>query len=53
MGKGLCYVDAHLITSVVLTSVPGWTLDKKLVQVVATLHIKYQKMYIEFWKHNK
>jgi len=41
MGKGLGYVDAHLITSAVLTGVPVWTLDKKLAQVAETLSIKY------------
>ncbi|HQI24478.1 MAG TPA: hypothetical protein PLV15_06535 [Smithella sp.] len=41
MGKGLCYVDAHLISSAVLTGVLIWTLDKKLAQVADTLRIKY------------
>jgi predicted nucleic acid-binding protein len=41
MGKGLGYVDAHLITSAVLTGVPLWTMDKKLAQVADTLRIKY------------
>jgi predicted nucleic acid-binding protein len=42
MGKGLGYVDVHLIASAVLTGVPIWTLDKKLVQSVDSLHIKYE-----------
>src|SRR3990172_2433792 len=29
MGKGLGYIDVHLIASAVLTGVPIWTLDKK------------------------
>lgn len=41
MAKGLGFVDFHLITSAVLTDVPIWTLDKKLAQVSANLHIKY------------
>jgi|SRR5450759_5063647 hypothetical protein len=41
MGKGLGYVDVHLITSAVLTSVSVWTLDKKLAQTADNLHIKY------------
>jgi hypothetical protein len=45
MGKGLGYVDAHLIASAVLTGVPVWTLDKKLAQVAETLRIKYEKMF--------
>jgi predicted nucleic acid-binding protein len=43
MGKGMGYVDVHLITSAVLTGVPVWTLDKKLAQAADSLHIKYQK----------
>jgi predicted nucleic acid-binding protein len=41
MGKGMGYVDIHLITSAVLTGVPIWTLDKKLAQTADALHIKY------------
>lgn len=43
MGKGMGYVDAHLITSAVLTGVPVWTLDKKLAQAADSLYIKYIK----------
>ena len=43
MGKGMGYVDFHLITSAVLTGVPVWTLDKKLAQATDSLHIKYIK----------
>lgn len=43
MGKGIGYVDANLIASALLTDVPIWTLDKKLAQVAAGLHIKYKK----------
>ena len=42
MGKGLGYVDAHLITSAVLTGVALWTLDKRLEQVAGTLHRTYR-----------
>ena len=42
MGKGIGYVDAQLVASAVLTSVPIWTLDKKLAQVADGLHIKYK-----------
>lgn len=42
MGKGMGYVDVHLIASAVLTSVPIWTLDKKLAQAADGLHIKYK-----------
>ena len=43
MGKGMGYVDVHLITSAVLTGVPVWTLDKKLAQATDSLYIKYLK----------
>jgi predicted nucleic acid-binding protein len=43
MGKGLGYVDVHLITSAVLTGVPIWTLDKKLAQTADSLHKNYLK----------
>jgi len=43
MGKGLGYVDAHLITSAVLTGVSLWTLDKRLGQVAYLLHRSYKK----------
>lgn len=41
MGKGLGYVDIHLLASAVLTNVPLWTLDKNLGKAAATLRIKY------------
>jgi len=41
MGKGMGYVDAHLITSAVLTGVPIWTLDKKLAQTADSLYKNY------------
>jgi predicted nucleic acid-binding protein len=43
MGKGMGYVDAHLIASAVLTGVPIWTLDKKLAQIADSLHKNYLK----------
>ena len=41
MGKGIGYVDVHLLLSALLTDAPLWTLDKKLAQVAASLHIEY------------
>jgi len=41
MGKGLGYVDVHLLASAVLTDVSVWTLDKRLAQTADKLHIKY------------
>jgi len=42
MGKGIGYIDAHLIASAVLTDIPIWTLDKKLAQIADSLQIKYK-----------
>jgi predicted nucleic acid-binding protein len=42
MGKGIGYVDVHLMASAELTGVPIWTLDKKLAQAADNLHIKYK-----------
>ena len=41
MGKGLGYVDVHLITSSILTGVSVWTLDKKMAQAADSLNISY------------
>lgn len=41
MGKGIGYVDVHLLVSAILTDIPLWTLDKKLAQVANSLNIKY------------
>lgn len=41
MGKGLGYIDIHLLTSAVLTSVPLWTLDKRLSKSAVMLGINY------------
>ncbi len=43
MGKGLGYVDMHLIASAVLSKVPIWTLDKKLKDVSLKLGLNYQQ----------
>jgi len=37
MGKGLGYIDMHLLASARLTGVPLWTLDKKLNEVAKKL----------------
>jgi hypothetical protein len=39
MGKGLGYIDVHLLVSALLTGVPLWTLDKKLNEMAANLGI--------------
>lgn len=39
MGKGLGFVDIHLLVSAVLTEIPLWTLDKRLNDVSTRLHL--------------
>ncbi len=39
MGKGLGYVEMHLLASVILTRVTFWTLDKKLNKVAVELRL--------------
>jgi predicted nucleic acid-binding protein len=41
MGKGLGYIDMHLLASAVLTKIPIWTLDKKLKEVASKLALEY------------
>lgn len=37
MGKGLGYIDMHLLASALLTKISLWTLDKKLHEVAVEL----------------
>lgn len=39
MGKGLGYIDMHLLASALLTEVPIWTLDRKLNEISTELGI--------------
>jgi predicted nucleic acid-binding protein len=41
MGKGLGYIDVHLIASAVLTDVPLWTFDKTLDKYTKKIGISY------------
>jgi len=41
MGKGLGYIDMHLIASALLTKAPIWTLDKKLKEVSLKVGLAY------------
>jgi predicted nucleic acid-binding protein len=41
MGKGLSYIDVHLLASAVLMGLPIWTLDKRLEQVADMLDCKH------------
>jgi predicted nucleic acid-binding protein len=40
MGKGLGYVDMHLLASALLTKVSLWTLDKRLSEVSSVLGLR-------------
>lgn len=42
MGKGLGYIDIHILASAVLSRTPVWTLDKKMEQVTEILRLRYQ-----------
>jgi predicted nucleic acid-binding protein len=39
MGKGLGYIDMHLLASAMLTAVPLWTLDKNLNEIALMLEL--------------
>jgi predicted nucleic acid-binding protein len=41
MGKGLGYIDVHLIAAAVLTDVPLWTFDKTLDKITRKIWINY------------
>jgi predicted nucleic acid-binding protein len=43
MGKGLGYIDVHLLASAVLSGLPLWTLDKKLEKAAEVLHCRQQE----------
>ncbi|HMK60823.1 MAG TPA: type II toxin-antitoxin system VapC family toxin [Dissulfurispiraceae bacterium] len=42
MGKGLGYIDVHLLASAMLTKVRLWTLDKRLHDVAFQLKTAYE-----------
>ena len=37
MGKGMGYIDIHLLMSALLTGIPLWTIDKRLHEASLTL----------------
>jgi predicted nucleic acid-binding protein len=41
MGRGLCWVDAHLLASALLTGLPFWTEDEALADAAAGLNIAF------------
>ena len=40
-GKGIGFVDIHLLASAQLTGVPLWSTDRKLVAIAQELHLAY------------
>ena len=42
MGKGLGFIDMHLLASALLTGIPLWTLDKRLNRISAKLRVGYE-----------
>lgn len=42
MGKGLGYIDMHLLASALLSNTPLWTLDQKLQEAARELGIGYE-----------
>ncbi len=42
MGKGIGFVDIHLLASACLSEIPLWTSDKKLKSVSIELNIAYK-----------
>ncbi len=43
MGKGLGYVDVHLLASAVLAGIALWTKDKRLMRAAQDLEISYRR----------
>lgn len=43
MGKGLGYIDVHLLAAALLTGVSLWTLDKNLDKVAGELSCRYRR----------
>ena len=41
MGKGMGYIDAHLLASALISGLSLWTRDKRLHQIADTLHCAY------------
>jgi predicted nucleic acid-binding protein len=41
MGKGLGWIDTHLLASAFLSNVPLWTLDKSLDRISSSLRLSY------------
>ncbi len=42
-GKGIGFVDIHLLASSMLSQIPLWTEDKRLMKAATELDLKYKK----------
>ncbi len=42
-GKGIGFVDIHLLASAKLSDIPIWTFDKRLKEIAAILGVEYKK----------
>jgi len=42
-GKGIGFVDIHLLASAMLSQIPLWTEDKRLMKTAVELDLKYKK----------
>ncbi len=42
-GKGIGFVDIHLLASAQLSQIPLWTEDKRLLKAASELGLKYKK----------
>ncbi len=42
-GKGIGFVDIHLLASAQLSQIPLWTEDKRLMKSATELNLKYKK----------
>jgi predicted nucleic acid-binding protein len=40
-GKGIGYIDAHLLAAAKLASLPLWTADKRLARIASSLGLEY------------
>ena len=43
MGKGLGYIDMHLLASAILSKIPLWTFDKKLQEVSDKMGLDFRQ----------
>ena len=51
MGKGLGYIDMHLLASARLTGVALWTLDKRLNEAAKKLGVSPLIFSVRHWLH--